>query len=152
MPPQLSNRAADNWGPDALGRGVEAREAAIALSASRSEDLRVVLLTTFDQKGSDRIWGTELLETLWELDDAPWTEFRGLRDDGTPHKLRQGELAAMLRSFGIRSKSIWPAHRAPGISSRKGYLREHFEEVWHAYCPAAGTPAHPGKIPYLNRP
>jgi hypothetical protein len=84
---------------------------------------------------------------LAELDDAMWSEFRGVRDDGNPHKLRQGELAAMLRLFGIRSRST----RKPGMSSRKGYLREQFEEAWRAYCPATGTPAHSGKIKHLAR-
>jgi hypothetical protein len=161
MPPQLTNRAADNWRPliaiaDALGRGDEAREAAIALSGSRSEDILVALLidirTIFERRGIDWIWGDELVDALIELNEATWSEFRGAKDDGTPHKLRQGEVAAMLRSFKIRSRSIWPSHRGPGDSSRKGYRREQFEQAWAAYCPPAGTPAHRSKVKYLHRP
>jgi len=71
--------------------------------------------------------------------------------DGGPHKLRQGELGAMLRAFGIRPRSVWPAHRDPKTSSRKGYLREQFEKAWGAYCPAAGTTAQSNKVKYLDR-
>jgi hypothetical protein len=57
----------------------------------------------------------------------------------------------MLGLFEIKSKSVWPLHRRPGVSSRKGYLREQFEAAWDAYCPSDGTPAHSSKIKYLDR-
>ena len=159
MPKELSNRAADNWRVlisigDALGHRAEARAAAIALSARRSQDIKVVLLMdtreVFDQRGIDRIWGCDLVEAVIEHDDE-WEEFCGVKGDGGPHKLRQGELGAMLRAFGIRPRSVWPAHRDPKTSSRKGYLREQFEKVWGAYCPAAGTTAQSNKVKYLDR-
>jgi hypothetical protein len=159
MPKELSNRAADNWRVlisigDALGHGAEARAAAIALSARRSQDIKVVLLMdtreVFDQRGIDRIWGCDLVGAVIEHDDE-WEEFCGVKGDGGPHKLRQGELGAMLRAFGIRPRSVWPAHRAPKTSSRKGYLREQFEKAWGAYCPAAGTTAQSNKVKYLDR-
>jgi hypothetical protein len=62
----------------------------------------------------------------------------------------------MLREFGIRARSIWPAHRDPKTKSRKGYYREQFEKAWASYCPTprhpkSGTTAHINKIKYLNR-
>jgi Protein of unknown function (DUF3631) len=67
-----------------------------------------------------------------------------VRDDRPGRKLTQGDVARLLRPFGIRSKSIWPAHRSAGSSSRKGYTRDQFEDAWRSYC-GAGTAAHPRK-------
>jgi hypothetical protein len=105
----------------------------------------------FDQRGIDRVWGCDLVKALLDLDDGEWEEFRGAKGDATPHKLRQGEVTAMLRDFEIRSRSVWPAHRDPKTSSRKGYLREQFEKAWGAYCPETGTPANSSKVRYLDR-
>jgi hypothetical protein len=107
--------------------------------------------TIFDQRGIDRIWGCDLVKALHDFDDGTWCEFRGAKNDGIPHKLRQGELTAMLRTFKVRPRSIWPAHRNPETSSRKGYLREQLEDPWRAYCPIAGTPAQSSKVKYLDQ-
>ena len=122
MPASLHNRSADNWRvllaiADDLGRGEEARAAAIALSANRpDEDPAVVLLadirTVFLTKGVDRIASADLVEALLGLDDGMWADWRGPNDDRPPRKLNPSELARMLRWFGIRPKPIWPAHWA----------------------------------------
>ena len=56
-----------------------------------------------------------------------------------------------MSALSIRPRSVWPAHRDPKTSSRKGYLREQFVKVWGAYCPAAGTTAQSNKVKYLDR-
>jgi hypothetical protein len=118
MPPSLRNRAADNWRPllsiaDSFGYGESARAAAIALNADRlDEDVGVRLLvdvrTIFQAHEIDRIASATLVKELIGLDDGQWGEWRGLNDDGPPHKLTQPQLAQLLRPFGIKSRTIWP--------------------------------------------
>jgi hypothetical protein len=127
MPPALRNRAADNWRAllaiaDDLGHGDDARSAALELCANRpDEDPGVVLLgdikTVFMARGVDRIGSKVLIEALLALDDGMWNEWRGPNDDRQPRKLSQGELARLLRPFGIKPKTIWPAQRRPGDKS-----------------------------------
>jgi hypothetical protein len=121
VPSSLRNRAADNWRAllaiaDDLGRGEEARAAAVALCADRpDEDPGVVLLvdiqTILTTLGADRIASGTLVEALLALDDGMWMDWRGPRDDRPPRKLNQSELARLLRPFGIRPRTIWPAQR-----------------------------------------
>lgn len=161
MPPSLRNRAADNWRvlfaiADDLGHGEEARSAAIELCANRpDEDLAVVLLgdiqTVFLARGTDRVASAALVEGLLKLDDGLWHDWRGPRDDRPPHKLTQSELAAMLRPFGIRSRTIWPMHRQPSDKSARGYMRADFEAAWRTYCTTADTATQPKKIIQLQR-
>ncbi len=150
MPAALRNRAADNWRvllsiAGDLGYGEDARSAAVTLNADRpDEDPGVALLadvrTVFRAVGVDRIASSPLVEALIGLDDGLWNEWRGPSDDRPPRKLTQGELSRMLRPFGIRPKTIWPARRRPGDRSSRGYLRSQFEAAWRAYCPSADTP------------
>jgi hypothetical protein len=162
MPPGLRDRAADNWRvllaiADNLGYGEPARRAAVTLSANRpDEDPGVTLLTdirtVFQALGVDRIASLALVEALIGLDDGLWNEWRGPNDDRPPRKLTQGELSRLLRPFGIRSKTIWPARRRPGDKSSRGYLSSQFEKAWRAYCPLPDTPTQPSKIIRLPRP
>jgi hypothetical protein len=55
-----------------------------------------------------------LAAELNAIDDAPWSEWHGLRDDQQPRRLSPGELAKMLAPFGIRPRTIWPLGRTPG--------------------------------------
>jgi hypothetical protein len=123
MPPTLRDRAADNWRvllaiADNLGHAEDARAAAVALCADRTdEDPGVVLLadiwTVFRALGTDRIASALLVERLLGLDDNFWNEWRGLNDDRSPHKLTQGELPRLLRPFRIRPCSFVSASIAP---------------------------------------
>jgi hypothetical protein len=161
MPPSLHNRAADNWRvlfgiADDLGYGEAARSAADALCFNGAdEDSGVVLLTdirtVFLARGIDHVTSLALVEALLGLDDGPWNEWRGPHDDRPPRKLTQGELAQLLRPFGIRSKTIWPPQRRPGDKSRRGYLRSQFEAAWDSYCSSADTPTQSSKIRYLRQ-
>jgi hypothetical protein len=144
----LHNRAADNWRPlvaiaDACGGewGQRARAAAVAMSRGlQEEDPAVALLShirdVFDALGRDRIYSADLVQRLVGMDDAPWSEWRGIRDDQQPRKLTQAELARVLSLFDIRPRSIWPPQRTPQSKSRKGYYRQHFEAAWRSYCGA----------------
>jgi Protein of unknown function (DUF3631) len=162
MPPVLRNRAADNWRvllsiADDLGYSEAARSAAVTLCANRpDEDPGVVLLadirTVFQARGVDRIASLALVEAMVGMDDGPWNEWRGPNDDRPARKLTQGEMAGLLRPFGIRPKTIWPAGRQLGGKSSRGYMRSQFEEAWRAYCPPTDTSTQSSKIIQLPGP
>ena len=67
---------------------------------------------------------------LNEMDDASWSEWRGVRDVQQPRPLSQGELALLLRPFRIRPRTIWPRR----ATSAKGYYRHQFKQAWRSYC------------------
>jgi hypothetical protein len=160
VPPKLHNRAADNWRvllaiADDLGHGEEARVAAVELCSGRlDEDPGITLLVdirkVFDEVGLDRIASALLVARLHALEDGLWHDWRGPRDNGTPHKLSQGELARLLRSFGIRPRTVWQDGRGPGARSSRGYYRSQFESAWASYCPA-DTATQPSRIIRLLR-
>jgi hypothetical protein len=162
MPTELRNRPADNWRPllsiaDSFGPtwGKVAREAAVAFQRGHhDEDIGVTLLldilTIFNSTGTDRIASEQLVGFLNDMDDAGWSEWRGLRDDQQPRKLSQGQLALILKPFGIRPRSIWPIGRHAGSRSRKGYLRSQFEQVWRRYCSTDDTPAQGDNVRQLR--
>jgi hypothetical protein len=163
MPSELRGRLADNWRPliavaDACSPawGVLTREAAVVFSKSyQEEDIIVVLLQhirdVFDAHGVDRLFSRVLVRALNEMDDAPWSEWRGLHDDQQPRRLSQGELARLLKPFGIRPRSIWPLGHH---NSAKGYFRHQFESTWRSYCDdtdaAGGTPSQASVIKRLR--
>jgi hypothetical protein len=146
LPPELHDRAADNWRPlvaiaDAAGSdwGARARGAAVALSAGlQHEDPGVILLQdireVFDSRGVDRIYSQVLVEALVAMEGRPWTEWRGIKSNLQPRALTQTALAQALHDFDIAPVSIWPMPRLPTSKSRKGYHRRQFEEAWRAYC------------------
>jgi len=146
LPPELHDRAVDNWRPlisiaDACGHewGKQAREAAIALSAGLNhEDPGVTLLAdirqVFEARGGDRIFSQVLVDALVAMEGALWSEWRGKAGNRKPRPLTQGGLADMLHDFDITPMSIWQVPRMPDSKSRKGYLRRQFEAAWAAYC------------------
>jgi len=164
MPEQLRGRLADNWRPliaiaDACGPawGAEARAAALVFARSyhNDDDLGVLLLhdirAIFDARGVDRLFSKILVEALRAMDDAPWSEWRGVHDNQTPRPLSQAQLAAILKWFDIRPRSIWPLREASNRSAT-GYYRSMFESAWRAYCDGeAGRSAEPTPINRLNR-
>jgi hypothetical protein len=158
MPEQIRNhRQADNWRPliaiaDSFGTacGRLAREAAIEFAQmQQDEDAQVLLLhdirTVFDARNVDRLFSEQLIAALVGIEDAMWSEWRGLHGGQQPHHLSQSELAKLLAPFDIRPKTIWPPQRTPASRSAKGYLRSQFEQAWASYCdgfdddPAGGT-------------
>ncbi|SDK15083.1 MULTISPECIES: DUF3631 domain-containing protein [Bradyrhizobium] len=159
MPAGMRNRFADNWRPllsiaDSLGWGEQAREAMVIFGREYQDaDAKILLLTdirkVFDAHKADRLPSKILLDALNDL-NADWCEFRGVRGEQQPHKLRGSELASMLREFRIRPRTIWPPTRTAKSKSAKGYRRSQFEEVWRAYCADDGTTAHASNIKDLR--
>jgi hypothetical protein len=80
-----------------------------------------------------------------------WNEFRDVRGERQPHKLKDGELAAMLREFKIMPRSIWPLERTANSRSAKGYRRLQFEKAWRLYCIDDGTSAQSSNVRNLRR-
>jgi uncharacterized protein DUF3631 len=166
LPDVLRGRAADNWRPlisiaDTFGPAwsARAREAAIEFSRGRhDEDVGVELLTdirnVFDERAVDRIASADLVAALLDIEEAPWSEFRGPLGTQQPRRLSTAMLAALLRPFGIGPRTIWPARRDASSRSRKGYFRTQFERGWAAYCGIAagghfwGLAGHSRKLPH----
>lgn len=165
LPKDLRNRVADNWRPliaiaDCFGPAwsLKAREAAVTFARTyHDEDVGVVLLddirSIFNQTTADRMASVDLILALLDVEESGWSEYRGPRDDQAPRKLTQGEMARLLRPFGIRPRSIWPlTKRHKGSRSHKGYFRQQFEIAWERYCaPADGTTAQSNKVIYIGR-
>jgi hypothetical protein len=103
----------------------------------------------FERRGIDRIWtDPEFLPALHELENAGWDEFWGLDGDLDPHKLTRSELYRMLRTKGVRSRTVWKRIGGERVSD-KGFLREQFDPVWRQLFP--GTAAQSSKIIALPR-
>jgi hypothetical protein len=155
----VRNRWADNWRPllsiaDALGWGAQARDAlAVFAREYHDADIKIVLLiairTVFNMREVDRLPSKTLLVALYELDEAEWCEFRGVHGNQQPHRLKEAELARMLRQFKIKPGTIWPKNRTAESKSARGYQRACFEEAWRAYC-EADTTTHPSNTSYLR--
>ena len=167
IPEELGDgRIADCWRPllsvaDSLGRGDIAREAAIALSKRRmDESIRVRLLRdiriVFDHLGIDRIRSKDLVAALRKLEECSlengelWNYWTGIKGRQQPHALKKNEMMALLRTFPVRAKTVWPEPRTAESKSFNGYLREWFEPYWAQYCPEGNTPTQPSKMRRLR--
>ena len=65
------------------------------------------------------------------LDDAGWSDWRGIHSNQQPRALSQLKLARMLHPFKIRPRTIWaPGGRQQRGASRRGYNRAQFEAAW----------------------
>jgi Protein of unknown function (DUF3631) len=115
------------------------------LSATTPEGIR----TVFNAKAVDRLSSKELFDALCEIDGSDWQEFRGVRGDQQPHRIRDSEVGNMLGYFAIRPCTIWPKKRTTTSRSAKGYRRSQFEAIWRRYCADDGTPAHASNISAL---
>jgi hypothetical protein len=155
MPKGVRNRLADNFRPllsisDALGWSVRARKAmAVFMREHEDGDMKIVLLSDikkiFDTKAVDRLPTSDLLTALYELEGAGWCEFLGVRSDQAPHKIKDSELAHMVRAFGIRPRTVWPLRRTKTSKSSRGFTREQFERPWTVYCSETDTPTQSSK-------
>ena len=162
LPKEMKNRVADNWRPliaiaDSLGPAwaQAAREAAITFAhAYHDEDAGVVLLSDirdiFNRTAADRMASVVLIKALLEIEESGWSEYRGVRDDQTPRKLSQGEMARLLQPFGIRPRPIWPPAKRHKGSSRRGYYRAQFESAWARYCAKGVTASQPSNVAYIG--
>ena len=163
MPDEIYGRTADRWRAlvsiaDALGRGDEAREVAKIFAGEHAdEDVKIELLSdirrVFGAFAENQIGADLLLRHLLDLDDGRWIEFRGERGDQTPRPLSRPTMTKMVSAFGVRTKTIWPRHRATGAKSTRGYTRGDFEKAWAAYCDdeaAGNTPTHANVLKHLR--
>jgi len=138
LPVELKHRIgrlADNWRPliaiaDSFGLvwGKVAREAAVTFARSHhDEDIGVILLSDirniFNRTGADRITSVDLITALLDVEESGWSEYQGVRDDQQPRKLSAGEMARLLKPFGIRPRSCrqppccWPLSRRTRLRS-----------------------------------
>ncbi len=139
LPDELDDRAQDNWEPlltiaDAAGGEwpEKARRAALVLSTGRlsTEDDRATLgqvllediRELFARVETDRLSSRRLVELLVELEERPWGE----TNYGKPITPRG--VAALLRPFGIRSKTIRVRAETP-----KGYELAAFADAFSRY-------------------
>ena len=156
MPSSVQHRMADNWRvllsiADELGHGEAARAAAVALCAGRpDEDYGVLALRHIERiflvREIDRILSADLVNALIGIDDAPWHDWRGPKDDRPPRKLTQADLAWPLRPFDIRPRTVrgrW--------GTARGYYQHQFQRAWRAYCDSTDTPTQSSKIRYLHQ-
>ena len=152
IPQELDERAADCWEPllaiaDMAGEDwpKRARDAAKTLSAGeeREEDsLGVRLLGDirkgFNEKKTDKLFTSELLPYLNDIEESPWG---GFGDGGMTGR----DLARYLKRYGITSKQI-----RIGESSFKGYDRDSFLDAWTRYCPLSNEKGETSETPKLS--
>jgi hypothetical protein len=148
VPDALNDRAADSWEPllaiaDAAGAGWpdRARAAALALSIGEDEDrsIGVTLLEDVREVFGDLAYlsTAELLQRLWGLDDAPWSDWFGKR-------IAAQGLAQLLKPY-----RVGPVRRRVAGPVTRGYFRAQFEDAFKRYLPAGPSqtsqPAQLGK-------
>ncbi len=143
MPEGIEDRDADVWEPllavaDAAGgawpdRARVAAVALVALSKESTPSLGIRLLADLKTVfGTEEAMSTEIiLQLLWALDEAPWREIQGGKENRKPLDARG--LAWRLRPYGVKSITI----RLNDGSTPKGYKREALEDPWSRYLPLA---------------
>jgi putative DNA primase/helicase len=145
LPPNLNDRAADNWRPlvsiaDQLGGDwpILARKAAAALSGGAQEpaDTRGVRLLRDVREVLTCEWlsTAALIERLVDLDEAPWRTWA----HGKP--ISDVTVGRMLAPYGIRSR-----REQTGGKRERRYHREDFVDAWSRYLrePPVSS-GHPG--------
>jgi putative DNA primase/helicase len=141
LPEALHDRQRDNWRPlvaiaDAA-RGPwpkRARQAAETLTSDRGDDrslgtrLLADVRTILRDHDSDRIRSKALVRELCDIEEAPWSEYKG-------RGLSPVSLANFLRSFDVSSKKL----RFPS-GPYKGYEVGAFEDAFRRYLPSPSQP------------
>lgn len=140
LPESLSDREQDNWEPliaIATCAGDEwikkATEAALKLSqtgevsVSTGNQLLADIYEIFLIKRSDKISTAELIQTLIEDDEKPWSTY----NRGKPITPRQ--IAKHLSSYGISSKTV----RLGPYKTPKGFEKSQFDDAFARYIDTA---------------
>jgi len=153
LPEGLHNRTREIWRPllaiaDAAGGHwpTLAREAAVALHTSHTDELdyRLALLAdiraVYEALRTDRMHTAELIRELAKVEESPWRGWWWDDYGDAPKTGAASALAKNLRGYGVRPEQV-----RIGTTSKKGYKREQFEDVWNRYLPAhtAETPKTP---------
>jgi hypothetical protein len=140
VPPELHDRAADNWRPllaiaDHAGGlwSTRGRDAARALSgkdgATDTTSIRVQVLEDIKaafREGEDALPTRVLIDRLAYDPERPWAEYRKGK------RLTPKQLGALLRPFSILSVTV----HQPGQPDAKGYHRAAFWDAWERYLPS----------------
>ena len=139
IPEDLNDRASDNWEPllaiaDLAGGDwpEAARKAALALSGGEAEadSLRTRFLADlrglYEERRTDRLSSTEIVDALGSMEEAPWPEWYR----GKPITPRQ--VAVMLRPFGVIPKTL-----RMGDDRAKGYYLADLQDAFSRYLPPA---------------
>jgi hypothetical protein len=87
------------------------------LSAQLLSDIRNI----FTEKGVSKLSSQDLANSLADLDDQPWAEYKGKR-------ITTNGVANLLRAYGIRPKSIRIGDNTP-----KGYENTQFSDAFERY-------------------
>lgn len=135
LPPQLNDRAQDNWEPLLAIADIAsgewpamARKAALRLSGGDGESLSIGvellqdIKEIFDDKNVQRVFTADLLEALLSDDEKPWATY----NRGKPITPRQ--VSHRLSGYGVKSREI-----RIGYVHKKGYIRDDFEESFTRY-------------------
>jgi putative DNA primase/helicase len=157
-PPDLNDRAADNWElllaiADLAGGDwpTRARAAAATLSGdadARAETIGVQLLAAirsiFETFETDWITSEDLAERLAQDKDSPWAAY-----GKTGKPITQRQIAVLLDRYGVHPDSV----RIPGFGTKtkKGYrfawLKDAFETYLDAFPPTPPSdPEHRNKL------
>ncbi|OGT62425.1 MAG: hypothetical protein A3E85_04170 [Gammaproteobacteria bacterium RIFCSPHIGHO2_12_FULL_45_12] len=158
IPCNLNDRAADNWHSllslaTLAGNVWSTKAASAAMALTGNEQctitIGVELLNDIQEifssdkfRHAQRIYSSDLLEALTQIDDAPWPTF----NRGKPMTARQ--LAHRLKEFSVKSKDL----RIQYGPNKKGFERSDFEDAWERYIPlpapeSAATSATPRQSP-----
>ena len=133
VPESLHDRAADNWRPllaiaELCDVGLEARQAAIALSGSDdAETVGIMLLEDirrlFAEHKAERLSSALIVDQLAKLEERPWPEWGRSQKPITPR-----QLAKLLEQFEIGPKLV----KIDGIPVR-GYRLDRFKDSFSRY-------------------
>ena len=154
LPPELGNRAADNWFSllaiaDKLGGDwpERARKAAKALSCqgitdSDSDGLQLLadIRDLFTDSGTDSLSSYDLCNQLTALEERSWGEWRYGK------ALSPSQLAKLLRPFGVRSRTIRLPERV-----LKGYQKADFHDAFTRYLTSPEESSFQPVTPVTNR-
>jgi putative DNA primase/helicase len=139
MPPELNDRAADNWEPllaiaEACGFASEACKAAIELSGVDDDETDAIVLladlrATFERSRRDgetvSMSSTAIAAALAGMEDRKWPEFKG----GKP--ITPAQIAALLKPFGIQPRKVQSNDGAK--RQVQGYRFDQFDWTFKRY-------------------
>jgi hypothetical protein len=88
----------------------------------------------FERLQVDRLWTSELLQALKEIEDSPWAS------------LTTNELYDRLYRRGIDYKTVWKTNAHGVRRSNNGFYRKQLEAVWRELLGVGHTDTHSNKI------
>lgn len=135
LPPSHNDRALDNWTPlfaiaEIIGGDwldqVKTSFTLLTLTDDDEESIGPLILsdiqTVFNEKRAERIFSSDLIEALIDLEERPWSEWRR----GKP--LTGAGLSRLLKPFRIKSQTI-----RIGNITQKGYYKKSFQDAFNRY-------------------